>query len=131
MEYNSLSFFQGRVGVGTKTPDELFTVNGTIHSKEVKVDLNVPAPDYVFKSEYHLRSLDDVEKFIQSESHLPEVPSAAQMEEEGIALGDMNMLLLKKIEELTLYMIDFKKEINTLKEQNVELQEKVRVLESE
>jgi hypothetical protein len=104
----------GKVGIGTATPDEKLTVNGKIHAKEIKVD-GAMAPDYVFEADYKLLSLNDIEAFIKKNKHLPEVPSAAETEKNGLELGEMNRLLLKKIEELTLYMIELKKENNQLK----------------
>jgi len=100
----------GNVGIGTVSPDQKLTVNGTIHSKEVKVDLSVPAPDYVFENDYKLPSLEEVKNYIDQNKHLPEVPSAKEMETNGVQLGEMNMLLLKKMEEITLYMIELKNE---------------------
>ncbi|MEQ9404094.1 MAG: hypothetical protein RIM99_10935 [Cyclobacteriaceae bacterium] len=88
-----------------------FKVNGTIRSKEVKVEA-APWPDYVFDDNYTLPSLEQIEKFIQSEGHLPDIPTADEVNENGIALGEMNALLLKKIEELTLYQIEMMKIIN-------------------
>jgi hypothetical protein len=111
---NSIILQAGNVGIGTKSPDATLTVNGNIHAKEVKVDLTVPAPDYVFEGEYNLRSLDEVEVFIKQQKHLPGIPSAATMEKNGIDVGEMNMLLLKKVEELTLYVIELKKEISKI-----------------
>jgi hypothetical protein len=108
----------GNVGIGTTSPDEKLTVNGTVHSTEVKVDLTVPGPDYVFESDYNLRSLSETEQYIQANKHLPEVPSAKEMEANGIQLGEMNMLLLKKIEELTLYQIELLKRIEKLEEKS-------------
>jgi len=108
----------GNVGIGTENPDAKLAVNGTIHSKEVKVDLNVPAPDYVFAKDYNLRSLKEVENYVNQNSHLPEIPSAKDFEKDGIQLAEMNMALLKKIEELTLYMIEMKKENIEIKKQN-------------
>ncbi len=95
----------GNVGIGTTSPDEKLTVKGKIHAEEVKVDLSVPGPDYVFEEDYDLTSLKDLETFIKAHKHLPEIPSAKEMEANGIILGEMNMLLLKKIEELTLHTI--------------------------
>ncbi|WP_421762901.1 hypothetical protein [Ekhidna sp.] len=113
----------GNVGIGTTNPDEKLTVKGTVHAREVKVDLSVPGPDYVFEPGYDLRSLEETAAYIKSNKHLPEVPSAKEMEANGVQLGEMNMLLLKKIEELTLYVIELKEEnekqqqeINRLKE---------------
>ncbi|BFP40638.1 hypothetical protein FGF1_14830 [Flavobacteriaceae bacterium GF1] len=105
----------GKMGIGTTSPDAKLTVKGNIHAEEVKVDLNVPAPDYVFKEGYDLKSLQEIQDYIKEHGHLPNIPSAQEMEEDGIELGRMNMKLLEKIEELTLYVIDLKKEINLLK----------------
>jgi len=105
------------VGIGTTAPDAKLTVKGNIHAEEVKVDLNVPAPDYVFKEGYDLKSLEDVQNYIQKHGHLPNIPSALEMEKNGVELGELNMKLLEKIEELTLYIIELKKEIILLKTQ--------------
>ncbi|MBP2833275.1 hypothetical protein J8281_13860 [Aquimarina sp. U1-2] len=105
----------GNVGIGTTTPDAKLTVKGKIHAEEVKIDLSVPAPDYVFKKEYDLLTIDEVQQHIQEKGHLPNIPSAKVMETEGVDLGVMNMKLLEKIEELTLYMIQQQKEIELLK----------------
>lgn len=105
----------GNVGIGTTNPDAMLTVKGTIHSNEVKVDLNVPGPDYVFEPTYKLMSLEETKAYIEKYKHLPEVPSAKEMETNGVQLGEMNMLLLKKVEELTLYLIELKKENDALK----------------
>ncbi|MBC8054613.1 MAG: hypothetical protein H7Y13_16255 [Sphingobacteriaceae bacterium] len=104
--------FSGKVGIGTTSPDMTLTVKGKIHAEEVKVDLNVPGPDYVFEKNYDLKSLDEVEKYISANKHLPEIPSAKTMEKEGISMGDMQMKLLQKVEELTLYIIDQNKRAN-------------------
>jgi hypothetical protein len=115
------SYFNGgNVGIGTMNPDAKLAVKGTIHAEEVKVDLNVPAPDYVFEPDYHLPTLAETETYIKENKHLPEVPSAKQMEEEGLNLKEMNLLLLKKVEELTLYLIEQKKDIRELKNENEE-----------
>lgn len=107
----------GNVGIGTTSPNQKLTVNGTIYGKEVKVDLSVPGPDYVFEKSYSLPSLEEVKSYIDQNKHLPEVPSSAEMEKNGVQLGEMNMILLKKVEELTLYLIEQKKEIAELKSQ--------------
>lgn len=109
----------GRVGIGTTNPDQALTVKGKIHSEEIIVDLSVPGPDYVFEEDYDLPTLAEIEAFIKANKHLPEVPSAKEMEANGISLGEMNMLLLKKIEELTLINIAQQKEIDGLKEKEI------------
>jgi hypothetical protein len=118
----------GMIGIGTSTPDEMLTVKGKIHTQEVLVDLNgAVAPDYVFEkyyegvstsqSEYRMLDLKSLEVFLKKNHHLPEIPSAARLKEEGLELKKMNLLLLQKIEELTLYTIEQQKQINRLQEQ--------------
>lgn len=109
---------QGNIGIGTTTPDAKLTVKGDIHAEKVTVDLNIPAPDYVFEADYDLRSLEETDQYIKANKHLPEVPSAKELEASGIDLVEMNMLLLKKIEELTLYVIEQQKEIELIKRKN-------------
>lgn len=106
----------GNVGIGTETPDARLAVNGLIHAKEVLVDL-VGWPDYVFENKYKLKTLEEVENFIEINGHLPSVPSAAEVEEYGVNLGEMNKILLEKVEELTLYMIQMDKELKSLREE--------------
>jgi hypothetical protein len=107
----------GNVGIGTNSPDQALTVNGTIHSKSVVVDANI-FPDYVFKPTYQLPSLTEVKTYIAQNHHLPNVPSAAEVEKNGLNLGEMNKVLVQKVEELTLYLIEQNKQ---LKEQNTKL----------
>lgn len=107
----------GDVGVGTRTPNAKLAVNGNIHAKEVKVDL-VGWPDYVFNDNYDLPTLDEVENYIKAKGHLINIPSAEEVAKNGVQLGEMNKLLLEKIEELTLYIIDQDKTIAHLKDQN-------------
>ena len=115
----------GNVGIGTENPDAKLAVNGTIHSKEVKVDLNVPAPDYVFANDYKLRSLQEVETYVNQNSHLPEIPSAKEFAKNGIQLAEMNIALLKKVEELTLYAIEQNKRLDTIEKENKDLKKEI------
>lgn len=119
---------QGSVGIGTTTPDEKLAVNGKIHTKEVRVDLN-GWPDYVFENDYTLPSLEEVEKHINTNGHLKNIPSAKTVKEQGIHLGEMNAKLLEKIEELTLYAIQQQKELNNQKEKNNSLEQRLKKLE--
>lgn len=96
----------GNVGIGTASPcvDCKLDVKGKIRSEEVVVAIS-NGPDYVFETDYELRSLEDTKDYIDENKHLPEIPSAKEMQENGIGVADMNMKLLKKIEELTLHLI--------------------------
>jgi len=116
----------GNVGIGTAYPVEKLAVNGTIRSKEVLVE-NANWPDYVFDPTYNLPSLEKVETYINENHHLPEVPSAQEITDKGLSLGEMNKVLMKKVEELTLYLIESNKmhkkqqqEINDLKDRMVQ-----------
>jgi hypothetical protein len=111
----------GNVGIGTINPDAKLAVKGTVHAQEVKIDLAVPAPDYVFEKDYHLMSLEDTKAYIEANKHLPEVPSAKEMEKNGVQLGEMNMLLLKKVEELTLNLIAINERLKQIENENREL----------
>ncbi len=117
----------GKVGIGTTTPDEMLTVNGKIHAKEVLINTSI-LPDYVFNKDYPLMSLTEVKNYIDKNHHLPEVPSAAEVEKDGLKLGDMNLILLKKVEELTLYLIELKKENEALKKKQTEMDGKLQSL---
>ncbi len=103
----------GFVGIGTLNPTSRLSVNGSIRSKEVVVETGWA--DYVFDKKYKLKTLDEVEKFIEENNHLPGIPSAAEIEKNGLQLGDTQKKMMEKIEELTLYVIALKKEIDTIK----------------
>jgi len=123
--FKNLTEKNGMIGIGTKSPDEKLTVKGKIHTQEVLVDLNgAVAPDYVFEAyfdgeseldpEYKMQSLSEVAAFVKQHHHLPGVPSADAMEADGLGLKEMNLLLLEKIEELTLYTIEQDERIKAL-----------------
>ena len=106
----------GNVAIGTNSvPDGYkMAVNGKIKSKGVIVDPSNWA-DYVFEEDYDLKSIEEVDDFIQSNGHLPDVPSAQEVEETGVNVSEMQSTLLRKVEELTLYIIELHNEIETLK----------------
>jgi len=100
----------GRVGMGAApNANANLTVKGTILTEQVRVRLQANWPDYVFLASYRLAPLAEVEQYIRTHGHLPNVPSAAQVQQEGVELGAMNARLLEKVEELTLYLIEEKK----------------------
>lgn len=93
---------------------------GKIEAKEVKVTLT-PTADFVFEKDYNLPKLEDIEKHILEKKHLPEIASAKVMEKEGVNVGDFQIKLLQKIEELTLYVIQLNKDVKRLEEENKKL----------
>lgn len=107
----------GNVGIGTLTPSEKLAVNGNIRAKKIIVETGWS--DYVFADDYKLKSLNELASFIKQHKHLPDVPSAKEVEKSGISVGENQALLLKKIEELTLYIIEMKK-INDSQEKKIE-----------
>jgi hypothetical protein len=108
----------GNVGVGTvDTKGYKLAVAGNMVAEAVTVKLRGSWPDYVFTRSYNLRSLAEVKDYIDKNQHLPEMPSEAEVDKDGISLGEMNMKLLKKVEELTLYLIDAKGENDIQKKQ--------------
>ncbi len=110
-------FGNDNVGIGTINPTSKLTVAGNINSREVKVSVDAGA-DFVFEKDYALPSLQEVEKFVTENKHLPEIASAKEMQKEGINLSEMNIKLLQKIEELTLYVIEQNKRIELLEKKN-------------
>ena len=104
----------GNVGIGTSNSQGYkLAVNGTIRAKEVKVETGWAG--FVFKEGYQLPTLEEVENHINEKGHLPNIPSEAEVRANGVDLRAMNAKLLQKIEELTLYVIELRKEINELK----------------
>lgn len=123
--FSGNTYFSGdvRMGVLDDVAGYKLAVDGDVICEELKVQDSGSWPDYVFASDYDLRSLEDVEAHIQAKSHLPGVPNAATVEEEGIKIGQMQKLLMEKVEELTLYMIDADKRIKALEAENAQLKE--------
>ncbi|MDD2987198.1 hypothetical protein [Flavobacterium sp.] len=108
------------IGIGTSnftdgTDSYRLSVNGAVRANRVRVYTDWA--DYVFEKDYYLPTLEEVENHINEKGHLIDIPSASEVEEKGIELGEMNKLLLQKIEELTLYIITLNKEVEQLKEQ--------------
>ncbi|OQP67331.1 hypothetical protein A3860_02970 [Niastella vici] len=116
---NGDALFTGKVGIGTDNPGSMqLAVEGRIGAREVQVTLQNPFPDYVFDSKYKLKSLNNLENYINQNKHLPGIPSAADVEKNGgIELGKMNTKLLEKIEELTLHVIELNKKIEKLEKE--------------
>lgn len=137
----------GNVGIGTTSPTSLLDVNGTLKAndlclssalpsgyklavggkiicEEVVVKLQSNWPDYVFEPDYNLLTIDKLQRFIARHKHLPGIPSATEITENGVSLADMNAKLLQKIEELTLYLIEQDKRIKQLEEVNDQLKKK-------
>lgn len=114
----------GNVSIGTTDPEGyLFAVAGDMVAEEVVVKLEANWPDYVFDDDYELRSLNEVRRYIEAHGHLPDVPSAAEVEADGVRLGEMGATLLQKIEELTLYLMDQHKRIEAQEQQNQALKQ--------
>lgn len=122
---NGVAFYDGAVGIGTtNVGTHQLAVNGSINATLVRVTQTVPQSDFVFEKDYNLMSLSEVEQFVKTHNHLPEVMSAEEFAKDGYSLGEMDDVLLRKVEELTLYVIDQNK---TLKQQQ-ELLEKQQQL---
>jgi hypothetical protein len=106
----------GNFGIGTTNPTYKLSVKGNIRSEEVVVETGWA--DFVFEKDYKLRSLTEVEKYINDNKHLPDVPSAKEIQTNGLRVGEVQTKMMQKIEELTLYVIELKKEIELLKAKN-------------
>lgn len=114
---------KGNVGIGLKNPKDKLEVNGQIHARSVKIDLKDWA-DFVFEKGYDLPRLREIETFINQKGHLPNVPSTKEVLSEGVQVGEMQKILLQKVEELTLYLIAQDKQIQTLKREVAHLKTK-------
>jgi hypothetical protein len=112
----------GQLGIGTTTPTQnLHVVGNALITGSLQADgglkvktWSIEAPDYVFSADNKLRTLSEVETFVKQNHHLPEVPSAGDLKKDGMDIAEMNLRLLKKVEELTLYAIEQDKRIRDL-----------------
>jgi len=120
-------FSSNQVGINTGDVPSGYTlaVKGKTITEEVKVRSYNNWPDYVFEADYELTPLNTLEAEIEEEGHLPGVPSAKEVEEEGFNLGEMDAILLEKVEELTLYLIEVNKKVETLEQENQALKEEL------
>ncbi len=129
---NDIFYTDGNVSIGTGNVANGYklAVDGKIITEEVLVQLSGSWPDYVFKEGYDLPALREIEKHIKEKGHLPNIPSATEVEANGVQLGEMDKLLLEKIEELTLYTIQQQKELQSQKKTNIILSKKMERLEA-
>ncbi|NPD84946.1 hypothetical protein HNS38_09265, partial [Lentimicrobium sp. L6] len=113
-------------GIGTENAGtHKLAVNGSINAKEILVTETVPSSDYVFEEDYPLMPLTELENYVNTKKHLPEVMSANEFAENGYNLGEMDDVLLRKVEELTLYIIQQQKDIAQQQKEIDSLKEKL------
>lgn len=124
--------YAGNVAIGTSTVPVGYqlAVDGHVRAREIRVDQDV-WPDYVFQKGYPLPALEEIQQFILDNGHLPKIPSAKTVEEEGVKLGEMNRLLLEKIEEMTLYVIEQQKQMVGQQQQIDRLQSEINKLKED
>lgn len=124
--YNTTQAGTVAIGLSAVPSGYKLAVAGNIIAEKIKTKLQASGwPDFVFQPDYNLPSLKEVEQFIKENNHLPGVPSAKEIEKDGLDLGDGQATLLKKVEELTLYMIEMNKQIVKLNEENKELKKQI------
>ncbi|CAH0277473.1 hypothetical protein SRABI27_04837 [Pedobacter sp. Bi27] len=121
----NLNVINGSVGIGTDLPSEKLSVNGNIRAKEIKVE-SANWPDYVFADGYNVGTLKGLESYIKTNKHLPDMPTAKDIEADGLELGEMVKMQQKKIEELTLHLISLDKKLSTLELENRKLKVKYK-----
>lgn len=114
----------GNVGVGTSSPSHKLTVAGSVRATSFVADVNTYA-DFVFRPGYKLASLGEVEAAIKAKGHLPDIPSEAEVKRDGLDVARMQVKLLQKVEELTLYLLAHEKELQQLRAENQILRSEV------
>ena len=120
----SFAILGGKVGIGTANPQSTLAVNGKLTAKEIEVT-NTGWADYVFKADYPLPKLETVEAHIKQFGRLPNMPNAQEIEEKGLNLGESQVKLLEKVEELTLYMIELNNEVKQQREEIARLKKEL------
>lgn len=123
-------FADSRIGIGTSDPEYRLDVVGGVRAHELRVETTKTA-DYVFEEGYNLPDLKSVQQFIKENGHLPDIPSAAEMHRNGINVGDLQIDLLKKVEELTLYMIELSVANKQLKNEQTEMKKQIHSQQQE
>lgn len=113
------------VGIGISQPTYKLTVGGTIGARKVKVTQETWS-DFVFADDYRLSSLYELEQYIKTNKHLPEIPSEQDVQQDGLDLGEINKKLLQKLEEFSLYLIEHQKTLDALKAENAQLKEEIK-----
>jgi hypothetical protein len=118
VQIKGTTYIEDRLGIGiclganNNPKGYRFAVNGTMGAKDVYIEVDeTPWPDYVFEPEYRLMPLSELEWYINQNKHLPDIPSANDIKENGLSLAEINAQLVKKVEELTLYIIELNKKM--------------------
>jgi hypothetical protein len=123
----AINMTSGNVGIGTTAPGSFkLAVEGKIGAREINCTMASPWPDYVFEKDYKLPALSELQQYIGQNKHLPEIPTAAEVAENGVNLGEMHRLLLKKVEELTLYVIEQNNKIEALTKASEDQQKEIQ-----